>query len=767
MKSVNKKFTCIILSVFVMILFSGYTWAEIGPIKTPDDARLHGLEDLRKAINIDGGVPLPDLSDVLKPGKKAKKAFQQLGKLLFWDQSVGSKGQACASCHFHAGADNRTKNQLNPDLLRVRNDREGNILGFHNAESVPDTTFQTRQPNRALRPGDFPFIKTIQEVIHAPGGIIAPYPGNSNDIASSQGVLRETFIKVRKGLPNDKCKPFDDPVFQTIHGQKVRRVAPRNTPTTYNAVLNAFNFWDGRANHFFNGRNVFGVQDPAARILVFEDQQIKEKQVAFPNSSLASQAVGPPLNDFEMSCGVPTINNARTFPELGKKLLRKRHGRAITPLKNQFIHPKDSLIGTLSNAPGNGANITYRKLIKMAFKEKYWRAPGFRVAFDGIKPVIRPPGEGLADPANTKILSATVMERQTDTQTPGNTILEEPMDTASVSSRPVHLPRFTLMEANFSLFWGLSVQAYQALLLSDNSSFDKWMRNGKFTKKFGKAELDGLNVFIEKGKCINCHGGPELTNASVRNFQGGKNLIEPMLMGNNKPAIYDNGFYNIGVTPTIEDIGRGGQGLTGAPLSSSRQRLFEEVLNIDIPFKIVGIDNVTSMIGATGKPVCHDIDGDGFCSAKEPLSDDFHRTAVDGAMKTPGLRNIVLQGPYFHNGSTASLRQVVEFYDNGGNFCRINRSDLSSDILPLGLTEGEKKNLVKFLVSLTDRRVQFRKAPFDHPSLVIPLDGRKGKSTLKIPAVGKNGAKKPLDTFLGLKPQFIGKAPVNVVCSIY
>ncbi|MCF6337116.1 MAG: cytochrome C peroxidase [Gammaproteobacteria bacterium] len=766
MKPVNQTFICISFAAFFLLPFTSTAWAE-SVVKTPSDARSHGLEDLRTAIKSDGGVPLPDLSDVLKPGKKAKEAFQQLGKLLFWDQSVGSNGQACASCHFHAGTDNRSKNQLNPDLLRVRNDREGDILGFHNAESVPDTTFQTRQPNQRLRPGDFPFIKTIQEVTYGPNGIVEAYPGNSNDVASSQGVLRKKFIKVRKGLPKDKCKSFADPVFQTVHGRKVRRVAPRNTPTTYNAVLNAFNFWDGRANHFFNGRNVFGVQDPSARIFVFEDQQIKEKRVAFANSSLASQAVGPPLNDFEMSCGVPMINNARTFPEIGKKLLRKRNGQAITPLKNQFIHPKDSLIGSLSNAPKKGANVKYRQLIETAFKEKYWRSPEFRVVFDGIKPIIRPPGEGLADPAGARVLPMTTMESLNDIQTPNNPMLDEPIDTDSISAQPAHLPRFTLMEANFSLFWGLSIQAYQALLLSDDSSFDRWMRNGKPNKKFGKAEIAGLNVFIGKGKCLNCHGGPELTNASVRNFQRGHNLIEPMRMGDDRFAIYDNGFYNIGVTPTVEDIGRGGQGPAGAPLASSRQRLFKEVLNINLPFKIIGGNKVSAIIDSEGKPVCRDVNGDGFCSEKEPLFDDFQRVAVDGAMKTPGLRNILLQGPYFHNGSTASLRQVVEFYDNGGNFCRINKADLSSDILPLGLTEKEKTHLVKFLVSLTDRRVQFQKAPFDHPSLVIPLDGRNGKSTLKIPAVGRNGARKPLGTFLGLKPQFIGKAPTDVVCSIY
>ncbi|MFY0532376.1 hypothetical protein [Nannocystis pusilla] len=40
-----------------------------------------------------------------------------LGKALFWDMQSGSDGQACASCHFSAGADNRSRNQLTPGLI--------------------------------------------------------------------------------------------------------------------------------------------------------------------------------------------------------------------------------------------------------------------------------------------------------------------------------------------------------------------------------------------------------------------------------------------------------------------------------------------------------------------------------------------------------------------------------------------------------------------------------------------------------------------------
>jgi cytochrome c peroxidase len=65
-------------------------------------------------------VPEPDnLGEFVKD----KVAAIALGKSLFWDMQVGSDGiQSCASCHFHAGADSRAKNQLSPGLLRVNAD---------------------------------------------------------------------------------------------------------------------------------------------------------------------------------------------------------------------------------------------------------------------------------------------------------------------------------------------------------------------------------------------------------------------------------------------------------------------------------------------------------------------------------------------------------------------------------------------------------------------------------------------------------------------
>lgn len=69
-----------------------------------------------------------------------------------------------------------------------------------------------------------------------------------------------------------------------------------------------------------------------------------------------------------------------------------------------------------------------------------------------------------------------------------------------------------------------------------------------------------------------------------------------------------------------------------------------------------------------------------------------------GAFKTPGLRNIIFSAPYMHDGSLASLEEVVEHYNVGGK----SKEGLSPLIIPLGLTEQEKADLVAFMAALTD-----------------------------------------------------------------
>jgi hypothetical protein len=318
---------------------------------------------------------------------------------------------------------------------------------------------------------------------------------------------------------------------------------------------------------------------------------------------------------------------------------------------------------------------------------------------------------------------------------------------------------------------------------------------------FGPAELAGLNVFVNEGKCINCHGGPEFTNASVRNAQGGNNIIEPMLMGNRNAAMYDNGFYNIAVTPTVDDLGRGAADPFGAPLASSRQFAFKALGIQNIKFPIIGEpipnlhcdpddsnldgDPTTCDDGILGFededfglgffPVCEDLDGDGRCGVDDRLM--LQRVAVDGAFKTPGLRNVEYTAPYFHNGGSATLREVVQFYNRGGNFCRFNGDDLDPDIRGLGLTPTQEENLVRFMIALTDPRVVSRAAPFDAPQLRVPnghpgnesgvTDSGNGQATealLDIPAVGAAGGA-PLTPFLNGVDQQSANSVYGGVCS--
>jgi len=136
--------------------------------------------------------------------------------------------------------------------------------------------------------------------------------------------------------------------------------------------------------------------------------------------------------------------------------------------------------------------------------------------------------------------------------------------------------------------------------------------------------------------------------------------------------------------------------------------------------------------------------------------DDFANTGVTptaadggrqpenaGKFKTPTLRNAELTGPYFHNGRYLTLRQVVEFYDRGGDVANPQKS---SQVRPLNLSETDKANLVEFMLALTDDRVRFERAPFDHPSLDVPNGPSLG-------AVGAAGLAQAITPYLDADPR--------------
>lgn len=107
----------------------------------------------------------------------------------------------------------------------------------------------------------------------------------------------------------------------------------------------------------------------------------------------------------------------------------------------------------------------------------------------------------------------------------------------------------------------------------------------------------------------------------------------------------------------------------------------------------------------------HEVVGTPEDASGKRLSEDTGRyifnqlPQLKGAFKTPTLRNVAVTAPYMHNGAFATLEEVVEFYDLGGGTglgLSVENQTLPTD--KLNLTAAEKKALVAFMKTLTDKR---------------------------------------------------------------
>jgi len=82
----------------------------------------------------------------------------------------------------------------------------------------------------------------------------------------------------------------------------------------------------------------------------------------------------------------------------------------------------------------------------------------------------------------------------------------------------------------------------------------------------------------------------------------------------------------------------------------------------------------------------------------------------NGKFKVPTLRNVAVTAPYMHDGSFASLEQVVAHFNSGG----VGHPNQSESVRPLALSEQEQADIVAFLHSLTDQSF------LQNPSLADP-----------------------------------------------
>ncbi|MGB5506042.1 MAG: cytochrome c peroxidase [Sulfurovum sp.] len=608
---------------------------------------------------------------------KNKQNAIALGKALFWDMQLGSDG-ATACASCHFNAGADS---------RAKNQinpgfAHANQDGTSNSSNVFD---EDQGPNYHLSVSDFP-----RHVKSDPNLFISNVLRDTDDVLGSQGVHYSLFTEAGEG------DLLADPDGFEVAGTNTRRVQARNSPTVINAVFNHRQFWDGRASNIFNGKNTHGDADVDALVYKVIDGKATGINISIDNASLASQATDPITSNIEMSA------DGRTWSDVGVEILfndtDSGQGRnqgigevtreilAAKPLANQKVSPTDSVLGELVDSNGTGLNVTsYDAMIRAAFQPEWWSSN----------------------------------------------------ETITLEDNTTH----TQMELNFSLYFGLAVQLYEATLVSDNTRVDQYLEGD--TSALTEQEIVGFHLADAEGRCLNCHGGSELTFASV------SRINEQGLTRNRKGDLIDEGFNNIGVRPTLDDLGVGGIDPFGNALGYARQ----------------------TQLGLYDNPNIDDT---------EEMTADLGN---DGAFKIPPLRNIALTAPYFHNGGESTLEDVIDFYFRGGNFREFDEG-LSHPIIgysadrmeesPItglgiltgelldsgpGLDDADKASLVAFLKALTDERVLYRKAPFDHPQLFVPA-GHVGDNTavemdengqakdilIEIPAVGAEGGD-PLPTF--------------------
>ena len=195
---------------------------------------------------------------------------------------------------------------------------------------------------------------------------------------------------------------------------------------------------------------------------------------------------------------------------------------------------------------------------------------------------------------------------------------------------------------------GMALASYQRTLNAGDSPFDRWYF-GKQKNAVNDQVKRGFDIFKGKGQCNVCH-----------------------LMQKDHALFTDDQLHNTGLGY------KASMGITG---KTTRVQL--------APGVYAEVDN--EVIARVSRPKENDL---GRYEVTENPNDRWK-------FRTPSIRNVAVTAPYMHDGSMHTLREVVEFYNQGG----VPNEVLSPLIKPLGLTEEEIDDLVAFMQSLTGSNI--------------------------------------------------------------
>lgn len=193
---------------------------------------------------------------------------------------------------------------------------------------------------------------------------------------------------------------------------------------------------------------------------------------------------------------------------------------------------------------------------------------------------------------------------------------------------------------------GKAYEAYERKLISDDSPFDHYVQ-GNYTA-ISESAKRGLAIFTGKAACIECHSGTTFT---------------------------DQQFHNTGIAQTRD------------PQDQGRYDDLPRALNNT--FSGAGMFSDDPVAGAA------------------KLEGQMQADELRGKFRTKSLRHLTETAPYFHDGSMATLRDVVEFYNQGGHATGFPGVK-DPRMIQLNLSDEEMKDLVAFLETLTGEPVPER-----------------------------------------------------------
>ena len=191
-----------------------------------------------------------------------------------------------------------------------------------------------------------------------------------------------------------------------------------------------------------------------------------------------------------------------------------------------------------------------------------------------------------------------------------------------------------------------AIAAFERTLVSANSPLDRYLSGD--VNAMSEAARGGMALFRGKARCGVCHA----FNQNFSTFAA-------------FPFLTDMNYRNTGIAANYDGFGA----LARRAMNAARDQS----------------DGVPSEV------------------SKHERAGELGRFLISGntldvgAFRTPSLRNVELTAPYFHDGSAATLEDVVRYYVKGGN----QNPNRDWQLEPVSLSDEEQKNLVEFLKALT------------------------------------------------------------------